>query len=255
MSPVSPSRASSAWRRPGAVAQGTKPDLGHGQTLSLADPNSFQEILLDQPPTSRGIIVGASIVGIRLDGPARKYDPQDVRVVLGGEQPNDLLCVRFLSRDGRYSAQGRYKLGQATPADPVLEVKTAFEKQLAGYRTSDIAILAQSAKACDATKNSNLFAVDLGASDSGDLIVQLNAGDARVRAQIGQNNAAVSDPVVCIPPAGEVHTGFTQECRLHLRGAVKPGLYQLSIGETASTGEIAVKTYGLTLYRTTAAAP
>ena len=226
-------------------AMGTAQDA----KLALADSDGFQEMMLDQAPKTRGMVVGASIVGLRFDSPARRYDPREIRVALGRAPSNDLLCVKFLSRDGRYSAQGRYKLGPTTPADPVLEVKTSFEKQLGGYNTTDMAILAQTAKSCDGARNANLFAVDLGSSNSGEIVVQLNAGDGRVRAQLGQNNSAVSDAAVCAPVAGEVRAGFTQDCRLHPRTELKPGLYQLSIGETASTGEIVVKTYGLTLYR------
>ena len=218
-------------------------------TLPLADADSFREVMLDKSPTTRGILVGASIVGIRLDGPPRRFDPKDVRVALGNAVASEMLCVKFISRDGRYSALGRYKLTTSTPPDPVLEVKSAYEKQLAGYKTTDMAILAQTAKSCDASKNANLFAVDLGTSQTGEIIVQLNAGDARVRAQLGQNSAAVSDSVVCAPLAEDVRTGFTQDCRLRPRGVWRPGLYQLSIGETASTGEISVKTVALTLYR------
>lgn len=217
--------------------------------LPLADADSFRETMLDKPAATRGVLVGANIVGIRLDAPARRYDPKEVRVGLGSIPENEMLCVRFISRDGRYSAQGRYKLNTGTPPNPVLEVKSSYEKQLGGYRTTDMAILAQSAKTCDGPKNANLFAVDLGASQTDDIVVQINAGDARVRAQLGQNNAAVSDPVVCTPLADDVRAGFTQDCRLRPRGTWKPGVYQLSIGETASTGEISVKTFGLTLYR------
>ncbi len=227
------------------------PQIASAQTamLPLADADSFREMMLDKPASTRGILVGASIVGIRLDGPARRYDPKEVRVALGSVPANEMLCVRFISRDGRYSAQGRYKLSAETPPNPVLEVKSSYEKQLGGYKTTDMAILAQSAKTCEGPKNANLFAVDLGASQADDILVQINAGDARVRAQLGQNNAAVSDPVVCTPLADDVRAGFTQDCRLRPRNTWKPGVYQLSIGETASTGEISVKTFGLTLYR------
>ena len=233
-----------------AIAAGASQSaLAQGTTLPLADANAFRETMLDKPIAARGILVGASIVGVRLDGPVHRYDPKDVRVGLGRTTASEMMCVKFISRDGKYSAQGRYNLSASTPPVPVLEVKSSYEKQLAAYKTTDIAILAQSAPNCDGPRNANLFAVDLGTSQADDVIIQLNAGDARVRAQLGQNNAAVSDPVVCMPLAEDVRAGFTQECRLRPRGAWKAGLYQVSIGETASTGEISIKTFALTLYR------
>ena len=74
------------------------PASAHDGVLPLADQLSFRETMLDQPPPSRGLIIGATIVGLRLDGPIQKFDPNDVRVVLGEHEfTNDLLCVRFIS--------------------------------------------------------------------------------------------------------------------------------------------------------------
>lgn len=222
-----------------------------GNLLQLAGEGAFREMLLDAPPPpSRGALVGASIVGVRLDGPPSDFDPKGVRVLLGqGHAVKDLLCVRFISRDGRYSAQARYRLVSGVGPIPVLETKTSYEKQLAGYRSTDMAIMARSARSCDDSKGGDLFAVVLGPTSNSPLVVLINGGDARVRAQLGQNNNAVTQAVVCTPVMGQVRVGFTQECRLNLPSNFEPGSYQLSIGETASTGEISVHTYGLTLYR------
>ena len=224
--------------------------LAQGSLLQLAGDTAFREMLLDAPPPpARGAVVGASIVGLRLDSPPSEFDPKGIRVLLGkGDALKDFLCVRFISRDGRYSAQARYRLASGVGPAPVLETKTSYEKQLAGYKSSDIAIMARSATSCDDPKGGDLFAVAFGAPSNGQLVVLINGGDARVRAQLGQNNKAVTQPVVCSLAPGQVRVGFTQECRLNLPPNIAPGSYQLSIGETASTGEINVQTRGLVLY-------
>ena len=223
--------------------------------LQLAGAGSFREMLLDGPPAAwRGAVVGASIVGVHYRSDVTEFNPKSVRVLLGSlEGANDFLCVRFISRDGRYSAQARYKLAAGAGGEPLLETKTAYEKLLTAYKTSDIAISARSAKSCDNQKDSTLFAVDGGGTRQRQLVVLMNGGNARIRAQLGQSSKALTPPVLCEFVGGEVRVGFTQECRIDLPRDAMAGAYQLSIGETASTGEIAVKTYPITLYGPAAA--
>src|SRR5262249_26892802 len=95
--------------------------------LKLADATAFREMFLDvPPPPSRGLLIGATIAGLRIDGPARDFgsdfDPKAVRVMLGdGDPTRQFLCVRFISRDGHYSALARYKLVPDAGPAPMLE--------------------------------------------------------------------------------------------------------------------------------------
>ncbi|NVN85744.1 MAG: hypothetical protein HXX15_06605 [Rhodopseudomonas sp.] len=227
-----------------------EPALGEDGVLQLAGSGSFREMLLDGPPASwRGGVVGASIVGLRYQSQATEFNPKSVRVLLGSAQgAKDFLCVRYISRDGRYSAEARYKLVPGAGGEPVLETKTAYEKLLTAYKSSDIAISARSATSCDNLKDGTLFAIDVGGSRQRQLVVLMNGGNARIRAQLGQNSKALTQPVLCELVADQVRVGFTQECRIDLPPDILAGAYQLSIGETASTGEIAVKTHPLMLY-------
>jgi hypothetical protein len=224
--------------------------LAEDGVLQLAGAGSFREMLLDGPPAAwRGAVVGASIVGVHYRSQVTEFNPKSVRVLLGAaDGKNDFLCVRFISRDGRYSAQARYKLAPSVGGEPLLETKTAYEKLLTAYKTSDIAISARSAKSCDNPKDGTLFAIDGGGARQRQLVVLMNGGNARIRAQLGQNSKALTQPVLCELVGGEVRVGFTQECKIDLPSDVMAGGYQLSIGETASTGEVAVKTYPITLY-------
>lgn len=231
------------------IALTAQPADAEDGVLQLAGPGSFREMMMDGPPaTWRGATVGASIVGVHFDGQSADFNPKSIRVLLGAVAGvPDFLCVRLISRDGRYSAQARYKLSSGIGSEPLLETKTAYEKQLVGYKTSDIAIAARAAASCDNVKDGNLFAIDTGGARGGKLVVLMNGGNARLRAQLGQNNKPVTQPIVCEPVPGEVRVGFTQQCRLDLPKDIGAGAYQLSIGETSSNGAIAVKTYPLTL--------
>ena len=108
--------------------------------------------------------------------------------------------------------------------------------------------MARAATSCDDAKNSKFFAIDLGSGTKDQLVVQLEAGNARVRAQLGHNNQIMSEPVICAETGGNIRVGFTLECRLRLPADIQPGSYQLSIGETATTGETSVRTSGLELF-------
>ena len=53
--------------------------------LKLQEPSAFVEGYLEKPAGGmRGHAVGASIVGVRLDGPVAPFDPANIRVRLGG---------------------------------------------------------------------------------------------------------------------------------------------------------------------------
>jgi hypothetical protein len=218
------------------------------QADSLLPATEFKETYLDTPPLSRGVVVGAHIVGLQVEGADRGFDVSKLHVALGDSTKSaPVLCVTLASRDGRYNAEASYGLAGASGASARLETRSAYAQKLSSYEASDIAMLAVPAKSCADAKTDNLTAVLLGSAEASNLVIQLAAGDARVRAQLGQNNKAISNPVVCQDPSDAVRIGFTKTCTIPLPLDLKPGQYQLSIGETASTGEIQVHTSLVTL--------
>jgi hypothetical protein len=220
-----------------------------GQTLQLAEP--LQEIFLDGLPRSRGTrsIGGAFLVGLRLDGRAHRFEPKAVRILLGDNVPKpDLLCVRILSRDGRYAARGQYKLAVASDPTPLLDFPTRYLERLKDYMTTDFAMIAVSGKSCDNLKQSHLFVVaDGDATNARQLIVQLHTGDEPARVQLGRDNDLLGPAVPCDRPANGPTLGYTAECALRLPTGFHAGGYQLSIRETGSGGETTIKTYSLVL--------
>src|SRR5262245_55645009 len=219
--------------------------LAENYFLQLVEP--FFEAFFDGTPQSWGTrgVVGASIVGLRLDEQARPFDPRSVRILLGDNSPKpQLLCARFLSRDGRYFARGRYKLTDTNDPAPLLDFQTRFGQQLKDYSTTDFAMLAVAGDSCDELRTSQLFVVHNGdGKNVRELIVLVRAGDARLHAQLSRNNAAVGPSVLCAPPTNGPMVGYTNECALPLPTPLESGSYQLSIGETGSNGEIVVSTY------------
>jgi hypothetical protein len=218
------------------------------KVLSLMEP--FYEAFADAPsPESSRSIVGASIVGLRLDGQAHPFDPQAVRILFGDGLPKpDLLCARFLSRDGRYFARGQYKVAGVSGPAPLLDFQTRYRQQLAGYLTTDFGMFALAGKSCDDPKGSQLFVVDNGGpTDARQLVVQIRAGDARMYAQLGRDNVAVGPAVLCRRPADGPTVGYTVECSLPLPAPFLAGRYQLSIAEIGTGGERVTTTYSVVL--------
>jgi len=218
------------------------------QILPLAEP--FYEAFADAPsPEASRNIVGASIVGLRLDGPAHPFDPQAIRILFGDGLPKpDLLCARFLSRDGRYFARGQYKVVGVSGPAPLLDFNTRYRQQLGGYLTTDLATFAVAGKSCDDPKGSQLFVVDNGGpTEARQLVVQIRAGEERMHAQLGRDNVAVGPAILCGRPASGPTVGYTVECSLPMPAPFHEGRYQLSIGETGSAGEVVITTYSVVL--------
>ena len=218
--------------------------------LQLTDAKAFYETFLDGPVTQRGgAVVGASIVGLRLVPTSAVFQPEQIRVPLGhGLVRPETLCLRMLSRDGRYFARGQYRTAGIAADTPRIAFTSSYKDKLAAYQAGDVAVAFMAgAKTCDERKGGQLFAAALGATDAPEkLLLQVRAGDARIRAQLGQNNKPIGESVLCDKRNGPA-SGFTHECALALPKPLATGTYQLSLGETASGGEIAVKTFTLVL--------
>ena len=194
---------------------------------------------------------GAVVVGVRLDGPDTPFNPAALRVRLGKAAPasDERLCLRVISRDGRYSAKAQYPAAGAADPAPILEFNTAYKAVLGAYSNHDVAAYAFRALRCDGPGEVQYVASQLTPNPAGrNLLVQIRAGEARVRAQLSQGKEPVGDAVLCERYASGPTVGFTAQCQIKLPDSVKSGQYQLNVGETSSTGDIKVKTYPLALW-------
>jgi hypothetical protein len=222
--------------------------LAENDVLQLAAGTSLYEAYLESPPPlTRGATVGAAIIGIRLADESSSFNPEEIRAQLGRERPEQ-LCLKIISRDGRYFARARYRTEGVSAEAPRLAFQSSYGQKLESYGSSDIAVsLMAASKVCDERGNRAFVATALGPKSSRQrLLVQLRAGDARVRAQLGKDNVALGSPVLCEKtPAPAI--AFTHQCALDLPAPLAPSTYQLSIGETGARGEINVKTYAVVL--------
>jgi len=220
--------------------------------LPLWRPGAFTENYLDQPPQGprRGGVVGATLVGLRIDAPDSAFDPASLRVRLGHAptEANAHLCFRLTSRDGRYFAKGQYQPRPAPGPAPGLIFHSSYGGVLAGYAARDLAPIAFLGPGCDAVSGELVVSQSTAGGSQDRLIVQLRAGEARVRVQLLQGAAPLGKATICTPYAEGATVGFTSECALSLPPGLPSGGYTLAVGETSTSGDIKVQSYALRLW-------
>ncbi len=211
--------------------------------LSLADPQAFRESLL-QPSqgitasgTRSGLRAVETLVGLRAGQADEGFDSGGIRLLLGASGTKSELCLRIISRDGRYSASGRYKRDAGPAGTPALEVPTRYGDALKAYAATDMAVQAYAATGvCDVQKAPELYVALLGKGSGADVITaQVNAPSSRIRAQILEGEKPLQEPVLCESIENGPRVGFTGECRLKI-GKAAAGVFTLVLTETTSTG-------------------
>jgi hypothetical protein len=217
------------------------------QVLSLLTSPEFYENYLGAPPPvviREGAIVGAVVVGMRLTANPATFEPQSMRIVLGAQPRTfERLCVKIQSRDGRYFARGYYQVTSGSVALPLIKFHTNYQ-QLSRYTASDVAISATPGGNCNDA--GEFFPVKHATTEEApQLVVQVRAGDARLRAQLGHEGTLLGASTLCSSFTGGSTVGFTHECILPFQNLLTGRPNQLTIGETNSQGKIEPKTYSV----------
>jgi hypothetical protein len=201
------------------------------QALKL-NPASFKESLLAQPPATRGGLRAVdTLVGVRAasTGP---FDAANVRLGLGDADKPGELCVKMISRDGRYTASARYQRAPGKQGLSTLDIPTRHAQTLRSYSVGDISIQGYMAPDCTFSRATELVVTTVGDAAGDDIIVQVNAPASRVRAQFLNRDKPLAEPVLCEALGDGPRTGYTAECRLKAAA----GLLTLVLTETTSTG-------------------
>lgn len=223
------------------------------QDLVLHPVAGFRETLSDAPPSIRAVgplpVSLAQIVGMRAGSPANAFDPRAVKLMIGAAASQDQVCINIQSLDGRYTARNLYGSIKSAGATPSLEIPTRFEADLKAYPANDIAVDAYAARNCNDRKPSEYFVAILGKGSAFDhIVVQVNAGRTRLKAELRRDNAAIVPEILCDDLQNRARIGFTAECRLNLPPNVAAGRYQLILRETdPANGNIVEQKRSVTL--------
>lgn len=220
--------------------------------LPLVSPSAFREILASGPVSgtrSKHRIVDP-LVGLRSGTPDGGFDAHVLRVAIGATPPAGVLCMKVLSRDGRYSASAQYRTSAATAPVPRVEAPTAYGDQLKAFRSTDMAVQLFMAPGCDSAKATALYAAVIGPPNFGDhVIVQVNAPASRVRAQFARGGQRLGESALCKAIDSGPRVGFTAECRLSIVADIDKGNVSLVLNETRSDGQGEQRTYPVVLQK------
>ncbi len=180
------------------------------QEVAVATPGeNFRESYDESAAVSGGVVVG-----LRLGDTSGKLDPENVRFAM---TQKTLVCVRALTRDGRYSANNEYTITSTQTAKSVRisPVTRKHRAALSGYDGRDYALKVFEAKGSDCIPDGALHFPQLGTGANADVLtIMINASSRRVTLEAP---AGAAD-VVCGAPAGGARIAFDQECRVNVRG-------------------------------------
>ncbi len=176
-------------------------------------------------------VSGKVLVGVlRDDATSALRDGElnlEVELPARHEPPPRMLCVRIISRDGRYKASFEVILTAADPGRHTIPIKTshatALQEQIAKLGRVYLAPMVALADDCDAKITETVAARWLGAPDSVEgsrVILLINSGrlDTIVRAR------GVEDPITCEPIEGEQLVAFDKSCTIAFAGTEPPAL-------------------------------
>lgn len=161
---------------------------------------------------SGGVIVGALLGGMVADG----FPADEIRIATPEERV--LLCMRALSRDGRYSARTRYRLtGLVDGRDgTLLRPFTAEAEGLRQYDDDEVAVIAMPADGEDQCRSGEprLFPRVIAGLPLGEtgLLLQVNTAGRGV-AWIEPRDGTRAD---CRPVEGDLAIGFDMICELRV---------------------------------------
>lgn len=183
-----------------------------GQEVATAEPETaedFKETFDQSAPVSGGIVVG-----LRLGDAVGKLDPGDVRFV---STQQTLVCVRALTRDGRFFSNNKYAVtNQQTAASVRLQPVTREHKsELAGYNGSDYALKVFEARGVDCLPTDALHLPQMTSGPNLDtLTIMINASSRKVslEAPVGARD------IRCGYPPGGARIAFDQECSVNIAG-------------------------------------
>ncbi|MCQ1571250.1 hypothetical protein NFO65_10895 [Neorhizobium galegae] len=180
------------------------------QEVAVATPGEdFRESYDESAPVSGGVVVG-----LRLGDTPGKLDPDNVRFAM---TQKTLVCVRALTRDGRYSANNEYTITSTQTAKSVriFPVTKIHAAALAGYDGRDYALKVFEAKGKDCIPENAVHFPQLGPRGNSDVLtIMINASSRRVSLEA----PAGATDIVCGAPAGGARIAFDQECRVNIHG-------------------------------------
>ncbi len=163
------------------------------------------------------VAAARTIVGLHYGKPSGPLLLDEIGLNVPKTAPPANLCVRVLTRDGRYWALNGYVLQRAVEDRLKFETSSKFGKELRErFKAEDAVVKVIAAKDCQETSSGALIPAIPPASQSLDTLnVFINATGSRVAARIMDAKAKTLASGVCVQARSEI-ISYTAECRFPL---------------------------------------
>ncbi|MGO7000461.1 hypothetical protein [Rhizobium leguminosarum] len=183
---------------------------GLAQDIANAHP---QNAALDESFDPTAAVSGGVVVGLRIGEATGKLVVDNVQVV-GASQST--VCVRAVTRDGRFSSNNKYVVQGASRAARLrlLPITTHYSKILSDYDSSDYAlkVFAAAGNDCLPKDALNLPQIVPDASSRDVLTLLINSSSRRVSLEDVPGAPAAR----CNPISAGARIAFDHECRLDI---------------------------------------
>jgi hypothetical protein len=94
------------------------------------------------------------------------------------EEPDAMLCVSMVSRDGRYTASWEYAIGQQSHGSIAVNLPSKYQEQIADYSTDALVVLAAITKKDCASGENKYVPASWGENHKSDYLLYVNSGSA-----------------------------------------------------------------------------
>jgi len=190
---------------------------GVAQTPQLR-PERFSESLTDRVRTS-----GTLLAGVFLGDARDSFQPDAIHLPLRSVTGGLGICLRVVSRDGRYRGLAEYRLpGEVVPM-PRLDFTSEYKPVLSRMAPGQIAIRATRSAVCSDITEGPVIPAIMGAAQTmpgsrRNLVALLNPGEAQVTARLlnAQREGLGGSTVRCSRFTEGVSIVFSHMCELPL---------------------------------------
>ncbi|WP_028317128.1 hypothetical protein [Desulfobulbus elongatus] len=153
---------------------------GHGVALAqqkrkiVLSENQFRESFLEKVTVSGGIRAG-----FMYGSPLERVDVHQLYIYLHRDldDPQAMLCVNMVSRDGRYTASWQYALGSQPAGIINVDLPSKYREQVSSYTPDALAVLAAIATQDCTAPDLKYIPASWGEAHQADSILYVNSGN------------------------------------------------------------------------------
>ncbi|WP_310600780.1 hypothetical protein [Desulfobulbus sp.] len=157
-----------------ALVVGSGQAQAQQQRKIVLSENQFRESFLEKVTVSGGIRAG-----FMYKSPLERVDARQLYIHLQRDldDPQAMLCVNMVSRDGRYAASWQYAIGSQPAGAINVDLPSKYQEQMSSYSPDALVVLAGIAKQSCAAPDLKYIPASWGEARAADYILYVNSGN------------------------------------------------------------------------------